>query len=99
MILENEHEQNNKLNFLDVLISKNNCQIMTSWYRKPFNTLMFNQWNSHGLKIYKINLIKTMINRLIIICSNEFLLNRDFKQLKESFCMEWLSKLHNWQIL
>ena len=58
---------------------------MTSWYRKPSNTLMFNPWESHGPKIYKINLIKTMINRLKIICSHESLLNKDLKQLKESF--------------
>ena len=57
---------------------------MTSWYRKPSNTLMFNPWESHGPKIYKINLIKTMINSLKIICSNEYLLNKDLKQLKES---------------
>ena len=38
---------------------------MTSWYIKPYNTLMikvlslmFNLWESHGPKIYKINLIK-----------------------------------------
>ena len=80
-----EHKQNNKLNFLDVLISKNKGQLMTSWYRKPSNTLMFYPWESHGPKIYKINLIKTMINRLKIICSNESLSNKDLKQLKESF--------------
>ena len=70
-----EHEQFNQLNFLDVLISKNNGQIMTSWYRKSSNTLMFNPWNSHGPKIYKINLIKTMVNRLKSICSNQILFN------------------------
>ena len=37
-----EHEQLNQLNFLDVLISKNNGQILTSWYTQPSNTLMFN---------------------------------------------------------
>ena len=52
---------------------------MTSWYRKPSNTLIFNLWNSHGPKFYKINLIKTMVNRLKSIC------NRNLKQLKESF--------------
>ena len=71
--------------FRDVLISKNNGQIMTSWYRKPSNTLMFNPWNSHGPKIYKINLIKTMVNRFKSICSNQILFNRNLKQLKESF--------------
>ena len=57
---------------------------MTSWYRKPSNTLMSYPWNSHGPKIYKINLIKTMIYRLKSICSNKILFNRNFKQLKES---------------
>ena len=58
---------------------------MTSWYRKLSNTLMFNTWESHGPKIYKINLINTMINRLKIICSNVSLLNKDLKQLNQSF--------------
>ena len=46
---------------------------MTSWYRKPSNTLTFNPWESHGQKMYEINLIKTMVNRLKIICWNESL--------------------------
>ena len=45
----------------------------------------FIKQNSHGPKIYKINLIKTMVNRLKSICSNKILLDRDLKQLKESF--------------
>ena len=65
------------------MISQNNGQIMTCWYRKPSNTLIFNPWNSHGPKIYKINLIKTMVNRLNTICSNQILFNRNLKQLKE----------------
>ena len=80
-----EHEQFNQLNFLDVLISKHNGQILTSWYRKPSNTLMFNPWISHGPKIYKINLIITMVNRLNSICSNQILFNRNLKQLKKAF--------------
>ena len=46
---------------------------------------MFNPWNSHGPKTYKINLIKTIVNRLKIIYSDELLFNRDLNQLKESF--------------
>ena len=42
-----ELEQLNKLNFLDVLIFKDNEQIMTNWYRKLSHTLLFNKWNSH----------------------------------------------------
>ena len=70
-----ELEKLNKLNFLDVLIYNDNGKIMTSWYRKPSNTLLFNTWYLHGPKIYKINLIKTMVNRLKSICSNKILLD------------------------
>ena len=33
-----EKEQNQRLNFLDVMIAKINGKIITSWYRKPSNT-------------------------------------------------------------
>ena len=59
--------------------------IKTNWYRKPSNTLEFNHWDSHGPKIYKINLIRTMINRLRIICSDENLFRNDLSKLKDSF--------------
>ena len=80
-----EKEENGKVNFLDVSVTKNDGQLFTTWYRKSSNTLMFNQWNSLGPKIYKINLIRTMINRLKIICSNKWIFNRDLKQLRDSF--------------
>ena len=35
--------------------------------------------------MYKINLIKTMVNRLKSICSNKNLLDINLNQLKESF--------------
>ena len=58
---------------------------MESWYRRPVNTLIFNPCTSHGPTIYKINLIKTILNRLNYICSNQILFNRNLKQFKESF--------------
>ena len=70
------------MNFLDVSISHNDMCIKTNWYRKPSNTLEFNHWDSHGPKIYKINLIRTMINRLRIICSDENLFRTDLSNLK-----------------
>ena len=38
-----EKEVNGTLSFLDVSISKNNERLLTSWYRKPSNTLTFTQ--------------------------------------------------------
>ena len=43
-----EKEENGKLNFLDVSISKHEGHLLTSWYRKPSNTLLFTQWNSNA---------------------------------------------------
>ena len=40
------------------ITKKNNGKIrhlQLRWYRKPSNTLLFNQWNSHKPKIYQIN--------------------------------------------
>ena len=53
-----ENEMQEKLNFLDVTISKQNNKIITSWYRKSSNTLNFTSWNSFGLKTHKINTVK-----------------------------------------
>ena len=53
-----ETETQNKLNFLDVLIRKENNKIITSWYRKPSNTLNFTNWNSFRPKTHKINTVK-----------------------------------------
>ena len=66
------------LNLMSVLLLFNPCTINVC-------TLLFNPWNSHGPKIYKINLIKTMVNRLKSICSNKILLDRDLSQLKKRF--------------
>jgi hypothetical protein len=50
-----ETEIQEKLNFLDVTIQRENENIITSWYRKSSNTLNFTSWNSFGPKIHKIN--------------------------------------------
>ena len=41
-----ENEMQEKLNFLDVTICKQNNKIITSWLRKSSNTLNFNSWKS-----------------------------------------------------
>ena len=78
-----ETETQNKLNFLDVLIRKENTKIITSWYRKPSNTLNFTNWNSFGQnKLTKINTVKAMIKRLKVICSDELTLKNDLEELR-----------------
>lgn len=80
-----EIENKNTINFLDVLIEKSHFKIFTSWFRKDSNTLNFTDWNSIGPKHYKINLVKTMINRLRKICSDKNILKKDLWELKLSF--------------
>ena len=74
-----------KLNFLDVTIFKQNNKIITSWYRKSSNTLNFTNWNFFGPKTHKINTVKAMIKRLKVICSDELTLKKDMEELKMSF--------------
>ena len=64
-----EKEQNNSLNFLDVLVEKDDTRFLTSTFRKPTFTGQYIRWNSFRPKTRKISLIKTLIHRAPIICS------------------------------
>ena len=64
-----EKEENNSLNFLDVSVEKGGTGFLTSIYRKPTFTGQYIRWNSFSPKARKINLIKTLVNRALIICS------------------------------
>ena len=79
-----ESERDYKINFFDISIVRQNNIFSTSWYRKSSNTLNFTRWNSFGPQKYKINLIYTMVNRLLKICSNKENLHRDIAELKNS---------------
>ena len=64
-----EKEQNNSFTFLDVLVVKDGTGFLTSVYRKPTFTGQYIHWNSFSPKIRKINLIKTLVHRALMICS------------------------------
>ena len=64
-----EKEQNNSLNFLDVLVEKEGTGFLTSIYRKPTFTGQYIRWNSFSPKMRKISLIKTLVHRVLTICS------------------------------
>ena len=63
-----EKEQNNSLNFLDVLVEKEGIGFLTSVYRKPTFTGQYIRWNSFSPKTRKISLIKTLVHRELMIC-------------------------------
>ena len=64
-----EKEQSNSLNFLDVSVEKGGAGFLTSIYRKPTFTGQYILWNSFNPKARKINLIKTLVHRALMICS------------------------------
>ena len=63
-----EKEQNNALNFLDVLVEKEGTDFLTSVYRPTF-TGQYIRLNSFSPKARKISLIKSLVHRALMICS------------------------------
>ena len=64
-----EKEQNNSLNFLDVLVGKEGTGFLTSIYRKPTFTAQYIRWNSFSPNTRKISRIKTLVHRALMTCS------------------------------
>ena len=64
-----EKECENRLPFLDVLVSKNDEIISTEVYRKPSFTGLSMKWDSFCPNSMKIKLIATLVHRAIKICS------------------------------
>ena len=78
-----EKETNNKLSFLDIEISRDKNQFITSVYRKPTFSGAFSQFASFIPSRYKFNLVSTLIFRCCsIFCSME-LFHIEIMQLKE----------------
>ena len=64
-----EKEQNNSLNFLDVLVEEERTGFLTSIYKKPTFTGQYICWNSFSPKTRKIRLLKTFVHRALMICT------------------------------
>ena len=80
-----EAEQNNSLNFLDVMLVKQLDKIETRWYRKTSHTLRFSSYESMDSKLYKVRLIYTMVNKISKICSTKLFYFEDLALLKQSY--------------
>ena len=61
----------NKIPFLDVLLIKNANSIDTAVYRKPTNTDIYLNWNSHTTTAWKRGTLTTTLSCAYIICSSE----------------------------
>ena len=64
-----EHEQSNRLSFLDVLVEKTEMGVSTSVYRKPTFTGQYIVYDSYCSTLYKTNLVRNLIMRARRICS------------------------------
>ena len=88
-----ELENNNKLPFLDCLVSRDSNQLCTSVYRKPtFSGLDLSF--SYCPSIFKINSMKTLIIRASAICSNYVSFDIEMKFLQQYFSNNaWLPNI------
>ena len=80
-----EVEHNNKLPFLDVLLIKNSNNIDTTVYRKPTNTDIYLNWNSHVPTTWKRGTLRTILSRAYTICSSERYLHEEMKYIESTF--------------
>ena len=80
-----EVEVDSRLSFLDTQIINENGKLVSSTYRKPTFTGLGLNFLSHSSYLYKINSIKTLINRAYNVCSNFFLFHKEMQFLQNFF--------------
>ena len=62
----------NKLNFLDVLLIRENGKIVTNWYQKPTNTDRIHNFNSSHKIQLKRNIIFNLVDRAVLLSDKKF---------------------------
>jgi hypothetical protein len=80
-----EVEENNSLSFLDCLVSKIDNKFITSVYRKPTYTGLGLNYFSFVPRIYKINSVKTLLNRAFNVSENYEIMHAEFMKIKTYF--------------
>ena len=80
-----EVENNSKLNFLDVCVTKSSTGFNTSIHRKKTFTGLGLRFDSFVPSRYKINLIKCLVTRAFRICSNLCDFDIEIEFLKKYF--------------
>ena len=65
-----ETEANNRLAFLDVLVTRENNTFCTSLYRKPTFSGLYSNFESFMPETYKKGLIYTLLHRAFVLCCN-----------------------------
>jgi len=67
-----ELEKNNKLNFLNTSVIRENGNIITNWFRKPtFSGRYINFYSNHPTQ-YKVNTVTNLVDQAILLSDERF---------------------------
>ena len=87
-----EYEENNKIPFLDILITKGEGMLSTDVYRKNTYTGLGLNYHSFVPMLFKINSIKTLLHRAYNICNTWQKFHEEIERLKNYFHMNCYPK-------
>ena len=73
-------KSNKSISFLDVLVTRDEHQLITSLYRKPSHAGLCLLWDSSQNRKYKVGLIRTLVLCIYRICCKK---EMDEKELNE----------------
>ena len=78
-----EIEKYKQINFLDVTIEKKDERSITSVFTKPTSSGDYTNYKGSFPQQYKVRVIKTLLHRAYHISANYFLLDNEFKRIKQ----------------
>ena len=78
-----EKQTENQLSSLDLLITSNGNNFQTSVYRKKHSIGLYTNYLSFTPFSYKVGLVKTLLHRAFVICSNWSIFHLELSKTKE----------------
>ena len=79
-----EKQTENQLSFLDLVITNNGDNFLTSDYRKKHSNGLYTNFLSFASLSYKMGLVKTLLHQAFIISSNWSMFHLELSKTKES---------------
>ena len=79
-----EKQTENQLSFLDLVITSNEDNFLTSYYRKKHSNGLYTNYLSFAPWSYKMGLVKTLLHQAFIISSNWSIFHLELSKTKES---------------
>ena len=75
---------------LDVMLCRKDNKLVCSVYRKSTNNDIYMNWHSFAPKTWRTRILRSLIERAILICSTKQLLNDELKQHEKVFREKYL---------